>query len=205
MAYRTRQSPLSLTLAATAVFIATLFFWLSAFSTPFIKHIHYIHTRENDVRWGNFGWCADGPLTGIGGRECYRHVGYEFGRWIPHEHAVGALILVALTAGFGTFAFFSLLHSASDLRSGACSFFLTLFTTLLATISFLLVVIVFGLAHHRFNQDTLRPHYGAAFVLVIIGWLLYLAAIPLVVIGWFTERRYRNTTTTTHTTTAVRA
>ncbi|WWD17916.1 hypothetical protein CI109_102361 [Kwoniella shandongensis] len=206
MAYRTRRSPLSLTLAAVAVFIATLFFWLSAFSTPFIKHIHYIHTRENDVRFGNFGWCAEGALTGlIQGQRCYQHVGYEFGRWIPHKSATGALILVALTAAFGTFAFFSLLHSAADLRSGAASFFLTIFTSLLATISFLLVVIIFGVAHHRFDDDSLRPRYGAAFVMVILGWLLYLAAIPLVVIGWFRERHYRNTNITTHTTTAVRA
>jgi hypothetical protein len=30
--------------------IATLFFWLSTFSTPFIKSIYYLETRANDVR-----------------------------------------------------------------------------------------------------------------------------------------------------------
>jgi hypothetical protein len=48
--------------------------------------------------------------------------------WHPEipdgNHLIGSLILVALTAGFGTLAFFSLLHSYLDLRSGPCSFFL---------------------------------------------------------------------------------
>ncbi|WRT64119.1 uncharacterized protein IL334_001048 [Kwoniella shivajii] len=191
-----RRSPLTLTLAAIAVFIATLFFWLSAFSVPFIKSIHYIHTRENDVKFGNFGWCAGPLFSGIGGVACHQHVGYNFGSWIPGgKSATGALILVALTAAFGTFAFFSLLHSITNLASGAASFGLTIFTNLLAFISFLLVVIIFGTAHHRFNDDTLDAHYGAAFVLVILGWLLYLVAIPLVFLGWFRERHYRNQTT----------
>lgn len=30
--------------------IASLFFWLSAFSTPFIKSIYYLESRTNDVR-----------------------------------------------------------------------------------------------------------------------------------------------------------
>ncbi|WVQ85534.1 hypothetical protein IAT38_007700 [Cryptococcus sp. DSM 104549] len=191
-AYRTRRSPVALTLAAVVVFIATLFFWLSAFSVPFIKRIYYLHTRENDVKFGNFGWCAGPVYTGTLGRVCYQHVGYTWRPWFPgHDHTTGALLLVALTAAFGTFAFFALLHSIRDLRSGACSFFLTFFTLLLSTISFLLVLVVFGVAHHRLNKDTLDAHYGAAFVLVIIGWLLYLAAMPLVVIGWFRERSYR--------------
>ncbi|WWD09379.1 hypothetical protein V865_007502 [Kwoniella europaea PYCC6329] len=41
-----KRSPLKLGLAAFAVLIATLFFWLSAFSVPFIDSIHYVHTRE---------------------------------------------------------------------------------------------------------------------------------------------------------------
>ena len=49
--------------------------------------------------------------------------------WHPQimddDRLTGSLILVALTAGFGSLAFFSLLHSISDLRSGFCSFFLT--------------------------------------------------------------------------------
>ncbi|WWD09380.1 hypothetical protein V865_007503 [Kwoniella europaea PYCC6329] len=85
-------------------------------------------------------------------------------------------------------------------------FGLTLFTTLLATISFFLVTIIFGTAHHRFNNDNLDAHYGAAFVLVILGWLIYLfVAIPLVFLGWFKQRRQHTTTAhirgdTNHTT-----
>jgi hypothetical protein len=75
---------------------------------------------------------------------------------------------------------------------------------LLATLSFLLVVICFGVAHHRFEDDTLQPKYGAAFILVIIGWLLFLAAIPFVVIGWFRERHYRHQMPITTTTTTTR-
>ncbi|ODN84157.1 hypothetical protein L202_00161 [Cryptococcus amylolentus CBS 6039] len=188
-----RRSPLTLSLAAVAMFIATLFFWLSAFSVPFIKGIHYIHTRENDVKFGNFGWCAGPPDTGYPGTVCYQHVGYDWSPWFPgNKHTTGALMLVALTAAFGTLAFFSLMHSVMDLRSGMCSFFLTNLTTFLATLSFLLVVIIFGTAHHRFKRDNLDPHYGAAFVLVIIGWLILLVTPPLVTIGWFRERRYRN-------------
>ncbi|KAK1923432.1 hypothetical protein DB88DRAFT_453623 [Papiliotrema laurentii] len=170
--------------------VASVFFWLSAFSVPFIKSIYYVKTRANDVKYGNFGWCANDN------RLCYRHVGYS---WHPqiigNDHLTGSLILVALTAGFGSLAMFSLLHSIRDLRSGATSFFLTLFTALLATISFFLVVICWGVAHHRFSRDSLQPKYGAAFVLGIIGWLLYLAAIPFVIIGWFRQRHYRETTT----------
>lgn len=44
---------------------------------------------------------------------------------IGNDHLTGSLILVALTAGFGSLALFSLLHSIRDLRSGATSFFLT--------------------------------------------------------------------------------
>ncbi|WWC99657.1 hypothetical protein V866_006561 [Kwoniella sp. B9012] len=203
-----RRSPLILGLAAFAVLIATLFFWLSAFSVPFIDSIHYVHTRENDVRFGNFGWCAGAPLNGlVAGKACHQHVGYNFRPWIPGgKSATGALILVALTAGFGSLAFLSLLHSVINIASGAVSFGLTLFTTLLATISFFLVTIVFGTAHRRFNNDNLDAHYGAAFVLVILGWLIYLLlAIPLVFLGWFKQRRQHTTTAhirgdTNHTT-----
>ncbi|WWC58605.1 uncharacterized protein I303_101148 [Kwoniella dejecticola CBS 10117] len=192
------RSPLLLGLAALLVLIATLFFWLSAFSVPYIKSIHYIHTRENDVKFGNFGWCAGAPLNGLfSGLSCHRHVGYDFRPWIPGgKSATGALILVAFTAGFGSLAFFALLHSATNIASGAASFGLTLFTTLLATISFFLVVIIYGTAHRRFNNDTLDAHYGAAFVLVILGWLIYLAAIPLIFLGWFKNRRQHTTKAT---------
>lgn len=51
---------------------------------------------------------------------------YNWRPQIPSGNGpTGAHILVALTAAFGTLAFFSLLHSASNLRSGAASFFLT--------------------------------------------------------------------------------
>jgi hypothetical protein len=63
---------------------------------------------------------------------------------------------------------------------------------LLATLSFFLVVICWGIAHHRFEDDTLRPKYGAAFILVIIGWLMFLVAAPMVAFGWFRLRHYRN-------------
>lgn len=80
-----------------------------------------------------------------------------------------------------------------------------LFTTFWATLSLFVVVPTWAIAHHRFEDDDLDPVYGAAFVLVIIGWLLFLLAMPLIVIGWFRERRMRregnyNTTTTTTTT-----
>ncbi|WVO17876.1 hypothetical protein L204_105574 [Cryptococcus depauperatus] len=191
--HRTRQSSMSLGCGAVAMFIGTLFYWLSAFSTPFINGIYYVHTRENDVKFGNFGWCAGrNVLTGYPFEVCYQHVGYLFKPWIPgNQHTTGALLLVALTAAFGTLAFFSLLHSALDLKSGACSFFLTMLTTLLATISFLAVIIIFGVAHHRFKDDHLDPHYGAGLVLVIIGWLCFMLTPPLVLVGWFKERRYR--------------
>ncbi|WWC66379.1 uncharacterized protein I206_100280 [Kwoniella pini CBS 10737] len=192
------KSPLLLGFAAFLVLIATLFVWLSAFSVPYIRSIHYIHTRENDVKFGNSGWCAGAPLNGLlTGIKCHRHVGYNFRPWIPGgKSATGALILVALTAGFGSLAFFSLLHSATNIRSGAASFGLTLFTTLLATISFFLVVIVYGTAHRRFNHDNLDAHYGAAFVLVILGWLIYLLTIPLIFLGWFKNRRQHTTNAT---------
>jgi hypothetical protein len=53
------------------------------------------------------------------------------------------------------------------------------------------VVICWGIAHHRFGDNGLDPKYGSAFALVIVGWVLYLLAIPFVVIGWFRERHYR--------------
>ncbi|WWC86228.1 uncharacterized protein L201_001101 [Kwoniella dendrophila CBS 6074] len=196
---RRSRAPLLLGLAAFSILIATVFFWLSAFSTPFIKSIHYIHTRENDVRYGNFGWCAGAPLNGlILGRKCHQHVGYDFKPWLPGgKSATGALIFVALTAAFGSLSFFSLLHSATNIASGAASFGLTLFTTLLATISFFLVTIIFGTGHRRFNHDNLDAHYGAAFVLVILGWLiLLLVTVPLVFLGWFKNRRQRTTKAT---------
>jgi hypothetical protein len=50
---------------------------------------------------------------------------YNWRPQIPSGNGpTGAHILVALTAAFGTLAFFSLLHSASNLKSGAISFFL---------------------------------------------------------------------------------
>ena len=52
-------------------------------------------------------------------------------------------------------------------------------------------MICFGVAHHRFKKNDLRPHYGGALPLLIIGWLLYLVCIPLVIIGWLRERHYR--------------
>ncbi|EIW72609.1 hypothetical protein M231_05164 [Tremella mesenterica] len=181
-----RAAPASLSAAAFLMFVATLFYWLVAFSVPFIKHIHFVHTRENDVKYGTFGWCA------LANRVCYRHVGYA---WHPeiidNTHLTGSLILIALTAAFGTFAFFSLLHSLTDLRSGVCSFFLTLFTSFLAFLSFLLALICFGVAHHRFNRASLDAHYGAALPLLILGWLMYMACIPLVFIGWLREHHYR--------------
>jgi hypothetical protein len=134
----------------------------------------------------------------------------------------GSLILVAITAGFGSLAFLSLVHSIVALASGFCSFTLTvsvtqahdcqettrgfqiwycsvgrcpltsqLISALLASISFLLVMICWGVAHHRFSDNGLDPKYGSAFALVIVGWVLYLLAIPFVVIGWFRERHYR--------------
>jgi hypothetical protein len=59
---------------------------------------------------------------------------YNWRPQIPSGNGpTGAHILVALTAAFGTLAFFSLLHSASNLRSGAASFFLTVSSHLLVT------------------------------------------------------------------------
>jgi hypothetical protein len=81
-----------------------------------------------------------------------------------------------------------------------------MFTNLLAFISFMIVAITWATAKRRFNNDNLDfdAHYGPAFALVIVGWLLFLFAIPLVIIGWFKNRGYRNdapvTTTTTTTT-----
>jgi uncharacterized membrane protein len=83
------------------------------------------------------------------------------------------------------------------IRHNAIASLIQLVTTFLATISLLLVLICWGVAHHRFSDNNLEPQYGAAFVLVIIGWILYLLAIPFVVVGWFRERHYRTTTTTT--------
>ncbi|WVQ85538.1 hypothetical protein IAT38_007704 [Cryptococcus sp. DSM 104549] len=191
-AYRTKRSPRALTMAALVVFLATLFFWLAAFSVPFTKGLYYIHTHENDVKFGNFGWCVGPPRTGILGTACYQRVGYAWRPWfMGHTHTTGSLILVAFTAVLGTLALLSLMHSIMDLRSGACSFFLTIVTVFFATLSFLIVVILFGVAHHRLNNDHLDAHYGAAFVFVILGWLLYLLAVPLVIVGWFRERHYR--------------
>jgi hypothetical protein len=77
-----------------------------------------------------------------------------------------------------------------------------MFTNLLAFISFLIVVITWSTAKRRFNNDLLAfdAHYGPAFVLVIVGWLLYLMAIPLVILGWFRNRGYRNDAPVVHTT-----
>jgi hypothetical protein len=152
---------------------------------------------------------------------------YNWRPQIPSGNgSTGAHILVALSAAFGSIAFFTLLHSATNLNSGGASFFLVvsffiaprpariqadfqLFTNLLAFISFLIVVITWATAKRRFNNDDgpntfFDAHYGPAFALVIVGWLLYLAAIPLVFVGWFRNRGYRNdapvTTTTTTTT-----
>lgn len=88
--------------------------------------------------------------------------------------------------------------------------YLQIFTNLLAFISFLIVVITWATAKRRFNNDNgpnFDAHYGPAFPLVIVGWLLFLVAIPLVIVGWFKNRGYRNdapVTTTTTTTTSGR-
>jgi cell division protein FtsX len=74
---------------------------------------------------------------------------------------------------------------------GRCPLTSQLISALLSSISFLLVVICWGVAHHRFSDNGLDPKYGSAFALVIVGWLLYLLAIPFVVIGWLRERHYR--------------
>lgn len=82
-----------------------------------------------------------------------------------------------------------------------------LLTVLFFTPSILLATITWAVAHHRFSNLSLEPHYGAALPLVIVGWLIHLATVPLVVIGWVRERRHRGviepefkTTTTTTTT-----
>ena len=73
-----------------------------------------------DQKFGTFGWCA------LGDTVCYHHLGYS---WHPeiidNDHLTGSLFLIPFTAAIGSLAFFSLLHSIRDLRSGACSFFLT--------------------------------------------------------------------------------
>jgi hypothetical protein len=139
--------------------IASLFFWLSAFSTPFIKSIYYLEARGLNMRvsppchplhplaWkaGRRGNANISSVTlggvmpktktviNLSGRyfssflnRC-REVGlmgrYNWRPEIPSGNGpTGAHILVALTAAFGTLAFFALLHSASNLKSGAASF-----------------------------------------------------------------------------------
>lgn len=80
-----------------------------------------------------------------------------------------------------------------------------MFTNLLAFISFLIVVITWATARRRFNNDDadFDAHYGPAFPLVIVGWLLFLVAIPLVIVGCFRNRGYRNDAPVTHTTTTT--
>ncbi|ORY28984.1 hypothetical protein BCR39DRAFT_533429 [Naematelia encephala] len=182
----TRRYPASLGLGAFLVLAATLFFWVSAFSVPYIKSLSYLHSDGNGVKYGNFGWCkTDNSL-------CFKHDGYAWHpEFIGGKHTTGALIFVALTAAFGTLAWLSILHSIYNLSSGFLSAFLTGLTALCATISFFIVVVVFGVAHHRFKHEGLSPHYGGAFPLVIVGWLVYLIALPLIIIGWIRERHYR--------------
>ncbi|WVR05869.1 hypothetical protein IAU60_002895 [Kwoniella sp. DSM 27419] len=193
-----RRPTMTLGLGTFGVLLATLFFWLSALGVPFAKGIYYVHTRENDVKYGNFGWCAGPSSSGIAKTTvCYQHVGYAFSPWIPGGvSATGALMFVALTAAFGTLALGALAYTLATLRAGIVALALTAFTTFLATMSFLLVTILFGTAHRRFNADTLNAHYGAGFVLVILGWLILLASTALVLLGWRGARRYASHTST---------
>ncbi|OCF39513.1 hypothetical protein I317_06672 [Kwoniella heveanensis CBS 569] len=192
-----RRPTLCLALGTLGVLIATLFFWLSAFSVPFIKGIHYIHTRENDVKFGNFGWCAGPKYTFDRSVQCLQQVGYDFRPWVPGgEGPTGALIFVALTAGFGSLAFLALLASLARAGLGIFGFALTAFTTFLSVISWFLVLIIWGTAHRRSNHDNLDAHYGAAFVLVIIGTFIFIASCALVALGWLRGRRYQTHTTT---------
>ena len=49
----------------------------------------------------------------------------------------------------------------------------------------------FVTAHRRLGRDGIERHYGPAFAMVIVAWLMYLAAVPFVIIGWFAIRRAR--------------
>jgi small-conductance mechanosensitive channel len=66
-----------------------------------------------------------------------------------------------------------------------------LFTSFLGTISLILVLAAFATAHRRLGRDGIERHYGPAFAMVIVAWLMYLAAVPFVIIGWFAIRRAR--------------
>ena len=77
-----------------------------------------------------------------------------------------------------------------------------LFTSFLSSITLILVLAAFVTAHRRLGRDGIERHYGPAFAMVIVAWLMYLAAVPFVIIGWFAIRRARKegvpeTTTTT--------
>jgi len=119
----------------------------------------------------------------------------------------GSLILTAIAAGIASLAFLSLLHSMRDLRSGFMSALLTNLAAFIAVISFILALVAFVTAHHRYSNHNLfsnglaqNPHYGSAMWLHLVGTLLLLAACPFVFLGWLREghdRRARTTTTTT--------
>lgn len=61
----------------------------------------------------------------------------------------------------------------------------------MSTISLIIVLAAFATAHRRLGRDGISRHYGPAFTMVIIAWLMYLAAIPFVIFGWFAIRRAR--------------
>ena len=48
--YHRRQSPASLSAAAFCMFLATLFYWLVAFSVPYMKHLYFIKTRADGTK-----------------------------------------------------------------------------------------------------------------------------------------------------------
>lgn len=197
--------PTSLGIAAFLVFTGTLFHWLAALGTPIAKGIWYLRaTSGGNVYLGNFGWCAGDSPNDL----CYRAVGYAWQPQVPGgTRLTGSLILVALTAAFGTLALIALLVAIRNLRVGAAAFFLTLLTAFIGFISWVLVLSAFVTAHRRFERDGIDATYGPAFILQIIGGLLLLLSVPFVIIGWAAARRARRdgvvhetkTTTTTST------
>jgi hypothetical protein len=66
-----------------------------------------------------------------------------------------------------------------------------IFTILLSTLSFILILSTFVTAHRRFSSDGINVAYGPAFILSILGWLLYLLSLPFLVLALRALRRDR--------------
>ncbi|GFZ52155.1 hypothetical protein JCM24511_09928 [Saitozyma sp. JCM 24511] len=150
-----------------------VFLILTAFSTPYIRSITYLDVPSgvsSGVSFGSFGYCEATAAASVS--SCHRSVGYEYGSeivvWLTRT-----LILFAFAAMFMLLAFLALVLSLLKVgkfmwnpiyvRTAA------LLGTTLAILSEIFALNLFVTARMRYDAQGIRPTYGAALWLGLIG------------------------------------